>query len=142
MAISNETKETHDSENERPVLHGYWRSGCSWRLRIILNLKKIDYDYMPVNLLKNEQATESFKELNPAGLVPTLQIDDLVLTETMAVAEYLEDVYKESGLTLIPKNDPKKAYEIRRLCELINSGIQPIQNLSTLNKFTDIGGDK
>ena len=110
----------------RSVLHGYWRSDNTLRLRIILNLKQIAYEYVPVDRLKDEQTMEANKELNQDGStssVPRLYIDDLVITETMAVAEYLEDIYPNSGFNLIPKNDPKKAYEIRRLCTLINSDI-------------------
>ena len=63
--------------DNKPILHGYWRSGCSWRLRIILNVKKIDYEYRPVNLVKDggEHLKDEYAKLNPAKLVPTLQID-------------------------------------------------------------------
>lgn len=66
---------------EEVTLYSYWRSSCSWRVRIALNFKGIKYTYKAVNLLKNEQNSEENKERSPLGLVPTLSIDGVHLGE-------------------------------------------------------------
>ena len=125
------------------VLHGYWRSGCSWRLRTVLNFKGIEFEYKAVHLVKDggEQHSEEYKKLNPAEMVPTLEIDGLKLTESMAICEYLEEVHGDKGKKLLP-TDPSERFKVRRLCEVINSGTQPIQNVSILGRVNEFGGDK
>eukprot|EP01122_Echinamoeba_exundans_P013860 TRINITY_DN611_c0_g1_i2.p2 TRINITY_DN611_c0_g1~~TRINITY_DN611_c0_g1_i2.p2 ORF type:complete len:114 (+),score=17.40 TRINITY_DN611_c0_g1_i2:37-378(+) len=84
------------------TLYGYWRSSASWRVRIALNLKGIDYDYRPVNLIKDggEQYKDEYKALNPIQLLPTLVLEDgkTALTESLAIIEYLDEVYPENRL--------------------------------------------
>ena len=58
--------------NGKLILHGFWRSGSTWRVRIVLNLKKLEYTYKPVNLLQNEQKSQHFQKLNPMMQVPIL----------------------------------------------------------------------
>ena len=115
------------------TLHGYWRSGCSWRVRIALNLKKIEYTYKPVHLVKDggEQHKPEYKALNPAGLVPTLEIDDLVMSESMPICEYLEETRGADVPSFFPKKEDgtissTDKFKVRRLCEVINAGTQPI----------------
>ena len=126
--------------NSKPTLHGYWRSGCSWRLRIVLNLKGIEYEQKYVHLVKGEQKSPEHCEMNPAGMVPVLEVNGLTLTESMPICEYLEEAFPDSK-KLLPA-DPKDKFEVRRLCEIINSGTQPIQNLGILKKVEEFGGDK
>lgn len=103
------------------TLHGYWRSGCSWRVRLALGLKSFalgkEIDFVPVHLVKEggEQKTEAYSKLNPAQMVPTLVVKDknitkkpVTLTESMAICEYLEEVYP-SKRKLLPK-DPIKRF--------------------------------
>ena len=73
------------------ILHEYWRSSCSWRVRIALNLKGIEYDIIPVHLVKDggQHLKPEYEALNPAMMVPTLQIGDLLLTESMPICEYI-----------------------------------------------------
>ena len=78
-------------ENKKVVLHGYWKSSCSWRVRIVLNLKQIEYEYIPVDIVTGEQNTEEYLKLNPAAMVPTLEIDGYKLTESMPICEYLDE---------------------------------------------------
>ena len=78
-------------EKSDTILYGYYRSSSSWRLRTILNLKKIPYTRKPVNLVKAEHSDTPYKTMNPTGLVPTLTIDGENLLESMAIAEYLEE---------------------------------------------------
>ena len=80
-------------DNTDIVLHGYYRSSSSWRLRTIMNLKEIPYTQKPVNLVTAEHSKEPFKALNPAGLVPALSIGDLILIESMSIAEFLEEKF-------------------------------------------------
>ena len=84
--------------DSKPVLHGYWRSTCSWRVRIVLNLKSIEYEYKPVHLVKDggEQFKEEYKKLNPASQVPAMEIDGHVLTESLPISEYLEERFPDS----------------------------------------------
>ena len=106
-----------------------------------MNWKGIEYEYKPVHLVKEggEQNKPEYKELNPAQMVPTLQIHGHTMTESMAICEYLEEVFPEKNL--LPKDKIKK-FECRRLCEIINAGTQPIQNLGVLNRVNEFGGDK
>ena len=119
-------------------LYSYWRSSCSWRVRICLALKELKYECVPVHLVKDggEQHKKEYKTINPMEQVPTLVTDDLSLTQSMAIMEYLEEKYAEQGHSLLPKDTVKRA-KVRELCEVINSGIQPVQNLSVLQKIGD-----
>lgn len=83
---------------EGTKLFSYFRSSASWRVRIILNLKKIDYEIIPVHLLKDHQNSNFYKTLNPQGLLPALYIDGKTLVESMAMAEYLEETRKRKFL--------------------------------------------
>lgn len=118
----------------KPVLYSYFRSSCSWRVRIGLAIKGIEYDYKPVNLLKGEQLGDAYLAVNPSGQVPTLDIDGLKLTQSLAILEYLEET--RQGTPLLPK-DPKQRAIVRQISEVIASGIQPNQNLSILKLVGD-----
>ncbi|EGT41462.1 hypothetical protein CAEBREN_28076 [Caenorhabditis brenneri] len=121
------------SSEQKPVLYSYWRSSCSWRVRIALGLKNIDYEYKTVNLLSAEALSE-LKEINPAAKVPTYVDNGHALSESMAIIEYLEETHPE--VPLLPK-DPVKRALARQIALLVTSGIQPLHNLKvlqTLNK--------
>ncbi|KAK4307484.1 hypothetical protein Pmani_020750 [Petrolisthes manimaculis] len=117
--------------SQKPVLYSYFRSSCSWRVRIVLAHKGIEYDYRPINLLKKEQVGDEFKKLNPMGQVPALVIGDKTLTQSLSIMEYLEEVYPQNPL--LPK-DPILKAKVREVCEVICSGIQPLQNFSVLQR--------
>ena len=116
----------------KPVLHSYWRSSCSWRVCIALNMKNIDYEYKAVHLLNDggEQLKDDFAAKNPSKELPCLEIDGMNLAQSMAIISYLEETV-DGGEALFPK-DPKLRYKMRRLCDIIGTGIQPIQNLRVL----------
>ncbi|XP_022093063.1 maleylacetoacetate isomerase-like [Acanthaster planci] len=113
----------------KPVLYSYFRSSCSWRVRIALAVKGIEYEYAAVNLLKSEHKGEKYLSLNPNGQVPAMHIDGMVLTQSNAIIEYLDET--REGPSLLPK-DPKKRFAARQLSQIISCGIQPLQNLSVL----------
>ncbi|EGD74886.1 glutathione transferase zeta 1 [Salpingoeca rosetta] len=114
------------------TLYSYFRSSCSWRVRIALNLKKVKYAYKAVNLLKGEQLGDDFLNVNPMGELPALEIDGHTLTQSLPIIEYLDETRPENPL--LPRDDPFKRAEVRRLSQIIASGIQPVQNLRVLKK--------
>ncbi|KAK7105096.1 maleylacetoacetate isomerase-like [Littorina saxatilis] len=120
----------------KPVLYSYFRSSASWRVRIALTMKGIDYDYAPVHLVKDggEQNKEEYKSKNPMGQVPALVIDGLTLTQSLPIIEYLEETRPDNPV--LPK-EPGKRAQARAIAEVINSGIQPLQNLKTLQALGD-----
>ncbi|XP_043999262.1 maleylacetoacetate isomerase isoform X1 [Gambusia affinis] len=122
----------------KPVLHGYFRSSCSWRVRIAFALKGIEYDQVAVNLIKDggQQLTEQYKTLNPMQQVPAVEIDGITLSQSLAVIQYIDET--RPGPRLLPA-DPKARAQVRMISDLIASGIQPLQNLSVLQK---IGAEK
>jgi len=122
------------------VLYNYFRSSSSFRIRIIFHLKDIPFEYRPVHLINNggEQNQQDFRKLNPSGEVPTLVHNNgsavTTIAQSMAIALYLNDycVQKKIGSNLLSDNESLRA-KIIQFCEIINSGIQPLQNLSVLN---------
>ncbi|RHZ76037.1 hypothetical protein Glove_208g212 [Diversispora epigaea] len=120
--------------HEKPVLYSYFRSSCAWRVRTVLNWKGIDYEIKSVNLVKEEQKTLEYSKLNPLKEVPTLIIDGLVLTQSLAIIEYLEETRPEKAV--LPKEPGKRAL-VRSLVLAIASDTQPVTNLRILNYLGD-----
>ncbi|CAB3399621.1 unnamed protein product [Caenorhabditis bovis] len=116
------------SDSEKPILYSYWRSSCAWRVRIALNLKGIDYEYRTVNLLSKE-ALDDLSKYNPARLVPVLVVKGQSIAESLAIIDYLEDVYPEKSLH--PK-DPILKARAKAIFLHVACGIQPLQNLKVL----------
>ena len=119
-------------------LWNYFRSSASFRARIALHYKGIDFEYKPVHLVRGggEQHSPEYKKLNPLGEVPTL-VDlknQKVLSQTMAIFDYLDAVYPEKPLFPV---DPFDRAQVIRICEAVNSGIQPLQNLKVLKFIED-----
>ncbi|RDX92205.1 hypothetical protein CR513_25699, partial [Mucuna pruriens] len=127
-------------ENNKVKLYSYWRSSCSFRVRIALNLKGLKYDYIPVNLLKGEHSRPDFLQLNPVGFVPVLVDGPVVLYDSFAIIMYLEDKYPQNPL--LPRDIHKKAINIQA-ASIVSSTIQPLQNLSLLNYIGEkVGPDE
>ncbi len=112
-------------------LYGYFRSSAAYRVRIALNLKGIAYTSVPVHLTRGggEQHSERYKALNPTGLVPTLVDGDVVLGQSMAILEYLEET--QSGPALLPA-DAKGRARVRAIAQTIACDIHPLNNLRIL----------
>jgi len=110
-------------------LYSYFRSSASFRVRIALGLKGLAYDYVPVQLVKNEQYTEAFDAMSPAHLVPLLKDGDAVLGQSLAIIEYLDETHPEPPL--LP-GDARSRARIRALALDIACEIHPLNNLRVL----------
>ena len=80
------------------TLHDYWRSGAAWRVRIALNLKGLKYAQVPHNLRTGEQRDLAYRAINPQALIPAIEVDGAVLTQSMAIMEWLEEVHPSPPL--------------------------------------------
>ena len=108
------------------ILHGYWRSGAAYRTRIALALKGLAYDQQGVDLRTGAQRSEAFVALNPQGMVPALEIDGAVLTQSPAILEWLEETHPEPAL--LPAGPVDRAH-VRAMAALIGCDIHPLNNL-------------
>ena len=110
-------------------LYSYWRSSASHRVRIALELKSLDYDYLPVHLVQSGgvQYSAAYREINPQSRVPTLETPAGVLTQSMAIMEWLEETYPQPAL--LPGDAYARA-QLRGMAQLLVADIQPLQNLS------------
>lgn len=113
-------------------LHNFFRSGTSHRLRIALNLKGLGYDYVAVDLRKNEHVGAAFKALNPQGLVPALVDGDHVLTQSVAIIEWLEERYPTPAL--LPADITDRAH-VRALAAIVGCDIHPVNNKRILDRL-------
>jgi maleylpyruvate isomerase len=120
-------------------LLGYWRSSSSWRVRIALAHKQIPHRTTAVQLGDGEQKGPAHRTLNPLGQVPVLVLEDgQILSQSMAILEYLEETVPDPPL--LPTAPVQRA-RVRQLAEVINSAIQPLQNLSILKQIAALGAD-
>ena len=125
------------------ALHNYWRSSASQRVRIGLGLKELPFDYVIVNILKREQHADGYTVRNPMAQVPTLEVteDDgtvHAIAQSLPILEYIEERWPAKPIM------PRDLYARARTCglaEIVNSGIQPLQNLTTTSQVTAFGGD-
>jgi maleylacetoacetate isomerase len=115
-------------------LHGYFRSSTTYRLRIALNLKGLDYEYLPVNLVKSEQKSEAFTGHNPFGSVPLLQADGRDRAQSMAQLEWLEEAYPEPPL--LPGSIEDR-FTVRELAYAIATETHAVNNLPILKYLAD-----
>jgi maleylacetoacetate isomerase len=112
-------------------LFGYWRSSASYRVRIALELKGLEYDYEPVNLLKGEQLSPAHLKRNPQGLVPAFETEEgAILTQSLSIIEYLEERYPETPL--LPADSAERA-KARAISAIIACEAQPFMNLRIQN---------
>jgi len=113
-----------------PILYSYWRSSASYRVRIGLALKGIRFETVPVSLIDGEQAGADYASINPQKVLPALRLDDgRVLTQSLAILEYLDEAFPQHPL--LPA-DPFERAKVRAFSAVIASDTHPIQNLSVL----------
>ena len=110
-------------------LYNYFRSSASYRVRIALALKGLDYDYKPVHLARNEHLAESYAAVSAARLVPLLRDGDVSVTQSLAIIEYLEETHPQPPL--LPA-DPVGRARVRALALDIACEIHPLNNLRVL----------
>ncbi len=112
-------------------LYNYYRSSASFRVRIALNIKGLNYDYVPVHLTRGggQQFASEFKALNADALIPVLDDDGHVLTQSLAIIEYLDETHPEPPL--LPTSPVDRAY-VRGFALTIACEIHPLNNLRVL----------
>ncbi|MDF8331724.1 maleylacetoacetate isomerase [Novosphingobium cyanobacteriorum] len=110
-------------------LYGYWRSGTSYRTRIALNLKGLDYRQHPLDLRKGEHKSPDFIRLQPQGLVPALAVEGQVLFQSPAIIEWLEERYPDPPL--LPTDAGDRA-QVRAMAAIVGCDIHPLNNLRVL----------
>ena len=115
------------------VLYSYWRSSAAYRVRIALNLKGLDYETRPVHLVRDggEQHTAQYQALNPLESVPVLCDGDRVLTQSLAIMEYLDEMHPELETALLPV-DARGRAQVRALAQAVACDIHPLGNLRVL----------
>ncbi len=119
------------------ILFDYWRSSASYRVRIALNLLAIPTELRTVNLLEAEHRSKTYLQENPQGLLPTLHIDGKVLTQSLAIIEYLHAT--THGSSLLPDNADGQ-YRVRQLSYAIAMEIHPVCNLSVAQHVSELTG--
>jgi maleylacetoacetate isomerase len=123
------------------VLYNYWRSSAAYRVRIALALCGLDYEAVNVNLLEGAHKGESYRALNPQGLVPTIELDGMLFTQSLAIIEYLNEKYPDAHL--VP-GDIYDRQRVRALSHAIAMDIHPVCNLGVTQHITktfDVGQD-
>ena len=110
-------------------LYNYFRSSASYRVRIALALKGLDYDYKPVHLTKNEHLHESYAAVSASRLVPLLRDGDHTLTQSLAIIEYLDETHPQPPL--LP-SEPRERARVRALALDVACEIHPLNNLRVL----------
>lgn len=119
-------------------LYHYWRSSSSWRVRMALAYKGLAPEYVPVNLLANEQNSTDHLARNPSGLVPCLEIQQngqtVFLNESVAIIEWLDETFPIPAL--LPKDALQRA-RVRELVQIINADTQPVQNFRVLQYVSE-----
>ena len=121
------------------ILHSAWRASAPYRVRIALNLKGVPYDYAPVNLLAGQQKSPEYRTLNAQGLVPALEVDGRVLTQSLSIIEWLDETHPEPPLL------PKDAFDratVRTMVGIIACDIHPVNNLRIMKALAALGVDE
>lgn len=145
MVANNESNVPYLSAN-KPILYSYWRSSAAWRVRIVLALKGIDYEYQAVNLVRGEQKSEQYrKTVHPGGLVPAFKVQSspssvpessIVITQSLAIIDYLDKALLPNRAPLLP-DDPIARAKVLELTFTIACDTHPLQNLRILQGYPE-----
>lgn len=125
--------------NQTLKLYHYWRSSSSWRVRWALEVKKLKYTPVQINLLNDETESQEHLRRNPLGYVPVLEIEQgnqnpsIFMSESVAILEWLEETYPNPSYF---SQDPMIRAQMRQLAEIINSGTQPLQNPNVVQRHS------
>ena len=118
------------------ILHGYRRATAPYRVRIALHLKGLAFDNAPVDLLGAEQRSKAYRALNPQGLVPALETGGAVLTQSLAILEWMEETHPDPPL--LPP-DPESRAVVRAMAAIVACDIHPLNNLRVLQALSGLG---
>ena len=122
------------------ILHDYWRSSAAYRVRIVLNLKRVAWRSAPVDIGQGEHERDDYHSLNPQGLVPTLEIDGHVLTQSLAIVDYLDATHPEPPMV---SADPARRARTLAQALIVAADIHPVNNMRILNSLrTDFGASE
>ena len=121
------------------VLHSAWRSSAAYRVRIGLNLKGLAHEIAPVNLVSSQHLAPAYAALNPQRLLPALESDGQVLTQSLAILEWLDETTPQPPL--LPA-DPLDRAVVRTMAQIVAADIHPVNNLRILRALTDLGVDE
>jgi maleylacetoacetate isomerase/maleylpyruvate isomerase len=121
------------------TLHSAWRATAPYRVRIGLALKDVDYDYIPVDLIAGQQREPAYKAVNPQGLTPALDIGDRILTQSLAILEWLEEEYP--GPPILPGTALDRA-TVRAMALIVACDIHPLNNTRVGRQLNKMGIDQ
>lgn len=144
--MSNHTASTQNAGGPEFLLHTYYRSSCSGRLRIALEFKQLSVELAYIHLFKGEQHSEEHKTLNPSGSVPVLthlvgENPSFPITQSVAALEYLEEIYPTQHPLLPPSTQPLERAKVRTLVNIITNDVQPITNRRITTAVKELGVD-
>lgn len=125
-------------KNAPITLYDYWRSSASYRVRIALNIKGLSYDKVSVNLLTGEHKSAEFATINPQGYVPAVHMDNVLLTQSVPIIEYINDMYPEPNLL---GDTPQHSAIIRQLSAIIACDIHPVCNMNVAQRIAQMTGN-
>ena len=120
------------------TLHSFWQAAAPFRVRIGLQLKGLSYDYVPVNLAGGEQGEPPYKALNRQGLTPALEVGDRILTQSLAILEWLEETHPEPAI--LPKAPLDRAL-VRAMAGIVACDIHPLNNRRVVRRLGAMGVD-
>lgn len=121
------------------ILHSAWRASAPYRVRIALNLKGLAYVYAPVDLAAGQQKGEAYRVVNRQSLVPALEVDGRILTQSLAIMEWLEETHPNPPL--LPA-DPFDRATVRAMADIVACDIHPVNNLRILKSLAAMGQDE
>jgi len=129
---------TKGTEVGAVTLWGFYTSSCTWRVRLVLGLKGIPYEYKAINISNGEHKSEEFRKTSPLQYVPAVEVDGVTIADSMAIIMYFEEKFPDKR-PLLPVDLVARA-TVRQVAFLIGANIQPLQNLGTLKKIEALLG--